>query len=202
LDAPIKKRRWFQYRLSTLISVVFVAGVLVGTFVVPYLDPGSKMNCRVEEINIRTGQARYTRYLWHVRISQRVEDTPLSLALGGEDGNLLPYGYDPGHSSSDHLAFLLTMRTSPPNIARGDLKLGEAWQLVTSTSFAHQIRHAVGEALLGWTSEFEKFFPQATMEDRKFFARSVLTKLQRDLQVEGPYFSPAPNFRSTTNPKP
>lgn len=42
------------------------------------------MNCTHHEINIKTGQVRFTRYIWFIKVSERVEDTVLSLALEGE----------------------------------------------------------------------------------------------------------------------
>ena len=41
-------------------------------------------NCRHEEINIKTGQARLSRHLWFVKVAEHVNNTPLSLALNGE----------------------------------------------------------------------------------------------------------------------
>jgi hypothetical protein len=61
-----------------------VAGLFLPPLVAPLVAPWSEMNCRHEEINIKTGQARYSRYLWFVKVAERVEDTPLSLALQGE----------------------------------------------------------------------------------------------------------------------
>ncbi len=59
--------------------------VLTGLLLPPLIAPAwSPINCWHEEINIKTGQARYTRSLWFVTISTRVEDTALSEALRGE----------------------------------------------------------------------------------------------------------------------
>ncbi len=65
-------------------------GVLTAVIVLPPLivpicfNPWSEINCQHQEINIQTGQARYTYYLWYVPVSERTEDTPLSLALQGK----------------------------------------------------------------------------------------------------------------------
>jgi hypothetical protein len=68
------------------------SGILIGVvatilvlppLIVPLFIPWSEINCRHEDINIKNGQARYSRCVWYMQISSRVEDTPLSLALGG-----------------------------------------------------------------------------------------------------------------------
>lgn len=61
-----------------------MAGLLLAPLVVPIFIPWSGINCRHQDINIKTGQARYSRSLWFVKVSERVEDTPLSVALQGE----------------------------------------------------------------------------------------------------------------------
>lgn len=66
------------------IAIIPAAVLLVGPWVIPFFVPWSGINYHAEEINIRTGQARYSRHLWYIRISQRVEDTILSRVLGGE----------------------------------------------------------------------------------------------------------------------
>lgn len=70
------KRPW------TLIAIG-VAGLLLAPVVVPLFVPWTGINCRSQEINIKTGHARYARFLWFVKISERVEETTLSLALQG-----------------------------------------------------------------------------------------------------------------------
>ena len=63
---------------------ILAAGLFLPPLLAPVLAPWSEMNCRHEDINIKTGQARYLRYLWFVKVAEHVEDTPLSLALQGE----------------------------------------------------------------------------------------------------------------------
>ena len=67
-----------------LITIIPLAVLFAGPLVVPLLVPWSGINNRVEEINIKTGQARYSRHLWYTRVSRRVEDTLLSKVLAGE----------------------------------------------------------------------------------------------------------------------
>jgi hypothetical protein len=50
--------------------------------------PASEINCRHQDINIKTGQARDSRILWFVQIFQRIKDTPISLALQGDVVNV------------------------------------------------------------------------------------------------------------------
>lgn len=45
------------------------AAALLAPVVVPLLVPWTSINCVHEEISVRTGQARYTRYLWFVAVS-------------------------------------------------------------------------------------------------------------------------------------
>jgi len=61
--------------------------LILPPLVVPVFSPWSDINCEHQEINIKTGQARYSRSLWFARISERTEDTALSRALGGETVN-------------------------------------------------------------------------------------------------------------------
>jgi hypothetical protein len=63
---------------------VLVAGLLLAPFIVPLFVPWSGINCEHQDINIKTGQARYSHSLWFIKISERIEDTPLSMALQGE----------------------------------------------------------------------------------------------------------------------
>ena len=72
-------KRWVFIAIGVLAAVLVLAPI-----VVPFFRPWSEINCRNEEINIKTGQARYSRSLWFVRISEQIKDTPLSLALHDE----------------------------------------------------------------------------------------------------------------------
>ena len=63
---------------------VVVAVLLLTPVAAPIFIPWSSINCEHQDINIKTGQARYSRYLWFLKISERIEDTPLSLALQGD----------------------------------------------------------------------------------------------------------------------
>lgn len=97
------------------------SGILIGVvatililppLIVPLFIPWSEINCRHEDINIKNGQARYSRCVWFMQVSSRVEDTPLSLALGGSSlgpDDLEPWHhantFSPGVSHSPHHRF-------------------------------------------------------------------------------------------------
>jgi hypothetical protein len=51
--------------------------------VMPIIIPWTGINCKHQDINIKTGKVRYTRSLWYITISERVEDTVLSQAIKG-----------------------------------------------------------------------------------------------------------------------
>lgn len=100
------KKRW--------VMGVAAAGLLfaVAPLAVPIFSPWSEINCRHQDINIKTGQARYSRCLWFVKISERIEHTPLSLALNGETvdvNDINPWHrantFSPGLGYSPHYIF-------------------------------------------------------------------------------------------------
>ncbi len=66
------------------ISIILIAVIALPPFIVPIFSPWSEINCRHEEINIKTGQARYSRYIWFICVSERVEETFISKLLNGE----------------------------------------------------------------------------------------------------------------------
>jgi len=70
---------------KTIIAIILLTtALLLSPLIVPVLVPWSGINCRYQEVNIKTGQVRYSRLLWFTKISEQVEDTPLSLTLQGE----------------------------------------------------------------------------------------------------------------------
>jgi hypothetical protein len=66
------------------VIVALILAVPVMALVLPPLYADGCLYCRCEEINIETGQARISRHVFSVRVSERIDDTPLSLALAGE----------------------------------------------------------------------------------------------------------------------
>ena len=82
-----------QFSLRTLVMGTLGAGVfllLLPPFAIPVFSPWSEINCSTQEINIRTGQARYRSYFWYRMTSETVRPTPLSEALAGEAVNAAP----------------------------------------------------------------------------------------------------------------
>jgi hypothetical protein len=57
-----------------VVVVVLASAVLMSGFI----------NYRQEDINIKTGRARHARYVFFLKMSQAIEDTPLSVALEGQ----------------------------------------------------------------------------------------------------------------------
>ena len=95
-----------------LIAIIPAAILIAGPWVVPRLVPWSAIHCRDQEINIKTGQARYSRYLWYIKVSERAEDTILSKVLGGESvdvADIVPWHmvnrFSPGLHHSPHYRF-------------------------------------------------------------------------------------------------
>lgn len=79
-----RKRSAVKKRLRILAGVVLIA-VVLPPIVVPFCKrPWSEINCQHQDINIKAGQVRYSRYLWYVKISEAVKDSPISVALGGD----------------------------------------------------------------------------------------------------------------------
>ena len=76
--------QWSGMKKRLLIAIIPVAVLVAGPWVVPRFMPLSAINRRDQEINIKTGQIRYSRHLWYIKVSERVEDTTLSEVLGGE----------------------------------------------------------------------------------------------------------------------
>ncbi len=102
----MKKRR-------ALIVIGIVAGaVVIPPLLAPILVSWSEINCRHEFINIKTGQARFSRSLWFIRVSDRIEDTWLSVALDGETVDVaeieawhVANTFSPGIGHSPHYSF-------------------------------------------------------------------------------------------------
>ena len=70
-------------RVATLVIVCLVVVGIAPIAVCLMADPWSEVLCSRQEINVKTGQARYSRYLYFHRICEQVKDTPISKALGG-----------------------------------------------------------------------------------------------------------------------
>lgn len=92
--------------LAALSVVLILAPIVVG-----FLVPWNGINCWTDSIDIRSGRYRYERYVWYVKISERIEETGVSDAyrsLVGEPGppdwrrvNI----FSPGVRNSPHYLF-------------------------------------------------------------------------------------------------
>ncbi len=99
-------------RRTLYIVIGVVLAIVVLPLVVPGFKPWTEINCRHQDINIKTGQARYSRYLWYVKTSEVVKDTPISVALGGkviDVAEIEPWfrvnTFSPGLRHSPHYAY-------------------------------------------------------------------------------------------------
>ena len=134
--------KYYVVKKLKIITGLAVASFLLAPWIVPFFVPWSGVNCRRSEINIKTGQARYSRSLWFVTISQRLTDTRLSLALQGETVDVADIEAwhrvsttSPGVSHSPHYRFHGALHQShmlelfppqqQPEIAKATLT---AWQ--------------------------------------------------------------------------
>jgi hypothetical protein len=72
---------------KTQVIVAIVAVLVVILFVIPF---GGFVTRREQEINIKTGQARHSRYVFWVKTSDRIEEMPLSVALAGQTVDAAP----------------------------------------------------------------------------------------------------------------
>lgn len=97
---------------AKIIVAAVVAVAVMTPFVAPLFFPWTKLNSEDQEINIKTGQARYTRYVWYIQVSQRIEDTPLSEAMEGDVidvADIEPWHFantfSPGVPNSPHYLF-------------------------------------------------------------------------------------------------
>ncbi len=95
-----------------LIAIIPAALLLAGPWLIPILTPWAALNVQHEEINIKTGQARYSHKLWYIKVSETVEDTLFSEVLAGEPvevANVEPWHmvntFSPGRRYSPHYAF-------------------------------------------------------------------------------------------------
>jgi len=121
----VKKTLWI-----TVGSVL--AALVLGPIVVPFIVPWTGINCEYQDINIKTGYARYARHLWFVKMSERIEPTPLSVALNGEVvdvNNIEPWHrantFSPGIPNSPHYRFHAALHQA--------LEMEEVFNLLAAT---------------------------------------------------------------------
>ena len=143
-------RRNLRIRLTTILRLLasVTAAVLILPIAISLFHPWTRLCCEVQEINITTGQARLSRYFWFMKLSERVEETPLSHALGGETVNAADI--EPWHRVN---TFSPGIPNSPHHRFHGALSQAEATGNITSP-------------------------PLTTPERRRIVARHILTLWQ------------------------
>jgi len=71
-----------RFIFKSLIILV-VAAIIVCLFAPAFMS-WSPINCKYQDVDIKTGRARYTRYLLYCKVSERIEETPLSRLIPKE----------------------------------------------------------------------------------------------------------------------
>ena len=101
-----------KIKKSWIVACVVVAGLLLPPLIVPMFVPWSAINCQQQDINIKTGQPRFSRSLWFIKVYERIADTPLSASLDGEKVDVADIKawhrvntFSPGLSNSPHYIF-------------------------------------------------------------------------------------------------
>jgi hypothetical protein len=75
-------------RLWVILSVAVVGAAGIGLLSFP--TTAAFVSHLQQDINIKTGQARHSRYIFTVKVSEVLEDTPFSIALGGQTIDVAP----------------------------------------------------------------------------------------------------------------
>src|SRR5215217_5934655 len=73
------------FRKRGFLRLLMLSVVLVLLYA--FTPPWSCINSRTEEVDIRSGQTRYTRFLFCTPVSQRIESSPVSEVVGTSGGD-------------------------------------------------------------------------------------------------------------------
>lgn len=65
-------------------ALAAAALLIVLGFVVPFFLPWTELNCRHQDVDIRTGRLRYMKYFLFLKVSDRVEDSSITSLLSPE----------------------------------------------------------------------------------------------------------------------
>jgi len=138
----MKKKLWIPLILP-------LAFLVFGPIIVPFFAPWSAINCKHEEINIKTGQSRYKRYIWFIKVSERVEDTLISTILDGETVDIADI--EPWHKVN---TFSFVFGHSPHYIFHGALAQVRELEIIFELKqpTAEQKREIVETILEFWQS--------------------------------------------------
>jgi hypothetical protein len=153
-------------RAGIIIALVLAVLLLV-PFVVSLFFQWSEICCEHQDINIKTGQARYTYYIWFMSVSQRIEETPLSVALQGETVNIS--GIEAWHRAN---TFSPGVPHSPHYRFHGALyQAQEVKTLQSLYSLSHSDLYAIAKQILVEWQTDESYFA----------AGEFITKKHREL---------------------
>ncbi len=97
-----KRFIWITAALVVLPPLVMLCASSLGFF------PWSKLNCWSNEVDISTGRIRHTRHLFWRQISESIEESPVSRALGtniGPEVWMFDSTFSPNVRNSPHYAF-------------------------------------------------------------------------------------------------
>jgi hypothetical protein len=71
-------------RRVCLAGSVLLIVCLIALFVVPYFVPWTELNCQHQDLDIHTGRSRITNFIAFCKISERIEESPISRAIPRE----------------------------------------------------------------------------------------------------------------------
>ncbi len=156
-----------------ILSLAIVAFALA-PIVVPIFVPWSGINRQHQEINIKTGQARNSRQLWYLTISEQIADTPLSLALQGETVETAEAGmagddawrpvntFSPGVGHSPHYNFHSALHQAQ-----------EVQVLDSVLSFAPEEKRELARAILTSWQQTGSYFAADELLEKQWAATRV-----------------------------
>ncbi|HEY3320638.1 MAG TPA: hypothetical protein VGP72_09250 [Planctomycetota bacterium] len=127
-------------------STAAIAAVALVLFVVPWFVPWTPLNCRHEEVDIRSGRLRFSRYLLFCKVAERIEDSALTRALPADAiGPGAPVWhrvntYSPGVHYSPHYIF-------HGAIAQIEI-LTEIWALAKQNGFLEEVKQRTARDVL------------------------------------------------------
>src|SRR5262245_32956245 len=100
-----------RLRYVTTITLIFLTIAVATCIILPIFMPWTKLNCTDQELDINSGRLRFSQYVLFCRVSQRIEDSPLSSALPpdtfsrGDAEWRHVNRFSPGVHHSPHFAF-------------------------------------------------------------------------------------------------
>lgn len=107
----LSRRRLRRLAIVFLIPVLMLFIAISGIYLWTNIFLWSELNCRHEDVDIKTGRIRHTRYLLYCRVDEKVEDSILTNALPREavDGVQPDWRrvntFSPGVRHSPHYAY-------------------------------------------------------------------------------------------------